>query len=288
VPNSSQPVRSSRLARVAAGLVVLVVVAGVAYLVRSRHMPLLPQPTSCTAVADRQQLPLTVGQADIAATIAGVAARRDLPTRAVTIAFAAALQESKLANLDYGDRDSVGVFQQRPSEGWGTPQQIENPIYASGRFFGALTSVPGYLHMPVYQAAQAVQHSADGYAYGQYAGVAGQLAGAFSGAFPHAFSCYYASSIGKPRLAAASGALTSAFGELGSTPVGDPAVAVRVGRTSEGWAVAAWLIAHASSYGISHVQYLGYEWSAGHGSANWVRERAPTREQAAPTAVVFG
>jgi hypothetical protein len=288
VPNSSQPVRSPRLARVAAGLVVLVVAAGVVYLVRTRHMPLIPEPTSCTAVADKQELPLTVSQAGIAATIAGVAARRDLPTRAVTIAYAAALQESKLANLDYGDRDSVGVFQQRPSQGWGTPAQIENPVYATSRFFGALTSVPGYLHMPVYQAAQAVQRSADGYAYGQYASVAGQLASAFSGVLPHAFSCYYASSTGKPRLAAASDALTSTFGDMGSTPDGDPAMAVRVGRTGEGWAVAAWLIAHASSYGISHVQYMGYGWVAGHGSGNWVRERAPTREQAAPTTVVFG
>lgn len=307
MPNSSQPVRSPRLARGAAALVVLLVVAGVVYLVETKHVPLIPQPTSCTAVADRQQLPLSVSQAGIAATIAGVAARRDLPTRAVTIAYAAALQESKLANLDYGDRDSVGVFQQRPSEGWGTPQQIEDPVYATGRFFSALAAVPGYLRMPVYAAAQAVQRSADGYAYGQYATVAAQLAGAFSGVLPHAFSCYYASSTGKPRLAAASHALTSTFGDLRSKAAGDPAMAIRVGRPSEGWAVAAWLISHASSYGISNVRYFGYEWFAERGSGGWVRQRrsgssaqpsagspappsagSPAPTQAAPTTVVFG
>jgi hypothetical protein len=292
VPNSSQPVRSPRLARSAAVLVVLLVVAGVVFLVKGKHVPLLPQPTSCTATAGKQQLPLTVSQADIAAIIAGVAARRDLPTKAVTIAYAAALQESKLSNLSYGDRDSVGVFQQRPSEGWGTTRQIENPVYATGRFFAALAAVPGYQRMPVYEAAQAVQHSADGYAYGQYATAGAELAEAFSGAQPHAFSCYYARPAGKPRLAAARRALISTFGDLNSQQVGDPAMAIRVVRPREGWALAAWLIANASSYGISDVRYLGYEWLYGHGSGNWIRERpragsrAPA--QAAPATVVFG
>jgi hypothetical protein len=265
-----------------------VVLGLILLLIKTKNMPGIPQPTSCTAVADGQQLPLTVSQAGIAATIAGVAARHELPTRALTIAYAAALQESKLADLPYGDRDSVGIFQQRPSEGWGTTQQIENPVYASDRFFAALTAVPGYLNMPVYQAAQAVQRSADGYAYGQYATVAGQLAGAFYGDSPHAFWCYYASPTGKPRLAAASLALTSTFGHLRSKTAGDPAMSVRVRRASEGWAVAAWLIAHASNYGISNVRYAGFEWVAGHEPGNWIRQAASARAPAAPTAVVFG
>lgn len=274
MPNSPQPVRSSRLARVAAALVVLLIMAGVYYVVKVKHVPLIPQPTSCTAVADRQALPLTVSQAGIAATIAAVAARHDLPIRAVTIAYAAALQESKMADLNYGDRDSLGVFQQRPSMGWGTPQEIMNPVYASGRFFAALVAVPGYLRMPVYEAAQAVQRSADGYAYDQYATVGAQLASAFYGVEPHALSCYYASPTGKPRLAAAAAALTSAFGYLRSDRADDPAMAIRVDRSSLGWAVAAWLISHASSYGISDVRYLGYEWFATQASGSWVRQRA--------------
>ena len=77
-----------------------------------------------------------------------------MPPRAVAIAYATALQESKLTNLHYGDRDSVGVFQQRPSEGWGTTKQIEDPVYATDRFFEALAAVRGYLRMPIYAAAQ--------------------------------------------------------------------------------------------------------------------------------------
>jgi hypothetical protein len=288
VPKSFQPVRSPRLARSAAAAVVTLVVLGVVYLVAIKHVPLIPQPTSCTAVADRQALPLTVGQAGIAATIAGVAARRDLPVRAVAIAYATALQEAKLSNPNYGDRDSVGVFQQRPSQGWGTKQEIENPVYASGRFFAALTAVPHYLKLPVYEAAQAVQRSADGAAYGQYATVGAQLADAFYGGARHAFSCYYAGSVGKPRLSAADQALTGAFGDLHRQVAGDPAIAVRPRRPAEGWAVAAWLISHASSYGINYVRYSGFEWHARKDSGRWGRARAPVQAQAAPASVVFG
>ncbi len=117
-------------------------------------------------------IPLDTDQAGIAATIAGVAARHRLPQRAVTIALAAALQESQLQNLDYGDRDSVGVFQQRPSQGWGTTAELEDPVYATTKFFAALVRVPGYTKMPVDQAAQDVQHSADGSAYEQWVGMA--------------------------------------------------------------------------------------------------------------------
>jgi hypothetical protein len=296
VPNSPLPARPVRLARGAAVLVVLLVLAGVLYLVETKHVPLIPEPTSCTAMAGKQQVPLTVGQAEIAATIAGVATRRDLPARAVTIAYAAAMQESKLSDPDYGDLDSVGVFQQRPSEGWGTAKQILDPVYASRRFFGALVAVPNYLRMPIYAAAQAVQRSADGYAYGQYSGVAGQLASAFYGVQPHAISCYYASSTGKRRLAAATHALSATFGRLPSGAVGDPEMSIRVPRAREGWAVAAWLISHASSFGITNVRYRGYEWFARRASGDWSRQRTPAGQatqsaahaQAAPTTVEFG
>ena len=132
-----------------------------------------------------QAVDLSPEQAEVAATIAGVAARHRLPRQAVTIALAAALQESKLHNLDYGDRDSVGIFQQRPSEGWGSATELQDPVYATTKFYAALTKVHGYATMPVYQAAQAVQHSADGSAYQQWTDIAGQLTGYFTGKSPH-------------------------------------------------------------------------------------------------------
>jgi hypothetical protein len=288
VPNSPQPVRSSRRARIAAGVVVLIVVTGVTYLLTTKHSPLQPQPTECAVAAGSEEVQLTASQAAIAATIAGVAVRRDMPVRAVTIAYATALQESKLTDLAYGDRDSVGVFQQRPSEGWGTARQIEDPVYASDRFFTALAAVPHYQRLPVYQAAQDVQHSADGSAYGQYATLGAQLAGAFSGAQPHALWCYYAGPPGKAKLPAAAHGLASTFGPLHLSRLGDPRLVVRVGRAAAGWAIAAWLISHADSYGIRDVRYRGYEWLRGHGAGKWVPRPASSRTPADPDAVVFG
>ena len=120
------------------------------------------------ATGDHQSILLDTEQGSIAATIAGVAHRQAMPPVAVTVAYAAAMQESKLHNLNYGDRDSVGVFQQRPSEGWGQRQHLEDPVYATTKFFRALRPGARYQQLPVYQAAQAVQHSADGAAYKQY------------------------------------------------------------------------------------------------------------------------
>jgi hypothetical protein len=267
---------------------VVLAVAGVVLLLTTKHVPLVPEPTACVVGDGRQDLQLSVSQAGIAATIAGVAAHRDMPVRAVTIAYAAALQESKLTNLDYGDLDSVGVFQQRPSEGWGTPRQIEDPVYASTRFFAALAAVPGYQHMQVYQAAQAVQHSADGFAYDQYASVGATMASAFAGTTPRALWCFYSSPAGKAQLSAATRELTITFGNLPTSRAGDPAIAVHVRRSREGWAVASWLISHASVYGISNVRYGGYEWLRGHGTGRWQREPAKARTPAAPDVVVFG
>jgi len=123
-------------------------------------------PTSACAVASPSgRLRLSVEQAQNATTIAAVAKRDGLADRAVTVALAAALQESKLRNVAYGDLDSLGLFQQRPSQGWGAPAQLLVPSYAAGAFYAALVKVPGWGAMPVADAAQAVQRSAAGDAY---------------------------------------------------------------------------------------------------------------------------
>jgi len=288
VPRKRKPARRDRRPGTAAGLVIVVIAAVIGYLALKPSHPVSPRLTGCSAGPDGQGLELTPSQAAIAATIAGVASDRHLPPRAVAIAYATALQESKLQNLHYGDRDSVGVFQQRPSEGWGTTSQIEDPVYATDRFFEALTSVPRYLRMPIDVAAQAVQHSADGSAYGQYAGMANELATAFSGTEPHAVWCTYGSAPGKARLRAADLALTHAFGPLPRQQSGDPAETITVPDTPQGWAVTAWLVSNAPDYGITFVQYQGYQWFGFHGPGKWTAQPASTSARAAPGAVVFG
>jgi hypothetical protein len=258
-------------------LLVLLALAITAYIVVKQVKPIL-MGSGCEADAHGQSMPLDPEQASIAATIAGVAQDEALPPDAVTVAYAAALQESKLHNLDYGDRDSVGVFQQRPSEGWGPRSKLQDPVYATATFFRALKGVPGYQRLPVYKAAQAVQHSADGAAYQQYSGQATRLSLAFTGDRARAVWCWSPSQpSGRARLGAASKSLAHAFGPVGSTVADPPAVGdtllVRAPGRDAGWAMAVWLVTHAQEYRISDVRYAGYEWQASAGSDGWTRDR---------------
>jgi len=228
----------------------------------------------CQAGTGGNALPVDLGQAPVAATIAGVAARMGLPTRALEIAYAAALQESKLTNLPGGDRDSVGVFQQRPSQGWGTVAQLQDPQYAATAFFKALVKVPGYLSIPQYQAAQDVQHSADGYAYEQWQSTAAQLAIAYT-ARPHSVTCWYTPSrAGHPQVASVETRMAEVFGPAGRGGVltrvstGRSGIIVTV-RAEKGWTVANWLMSHASMYGLTKVSYDGWTWSASLTESSW-------------------
>ena len=124
-----------------------------------------------------------------AQTISQSATGLGLPHHAVTVALAAAFQESTLHNLTHGDRDSVGLFQQRPSQGWGTPTQLLDTSYASEAFLRALSQVQGWDVMPVTEAAQSVQHSAAPGAYASWETEARALARAVTGEVPNALSC---------------------------------------------------------------------------------------------------
>jgi hypothetical protein len=121
-------------------------------------------------------------QVSIAATIVEVGATKGIPRWGRIVALATAMQESQLRNLPYlgenNDHDSIGVFQQRPSQGWGTPEQLTDPAYQAGRFYDKLLTVLGWQEMPLTQAAQAVQVSAYPSAYAKWTGDAILLADA--------------------------------------------------------------------------------------------------------------
>jgi cell wall-associated NlpC family hydrolase len=95
-----------------------------------------------------------------AQTLVQIAVERRLPRRAAVIAMSTAIVESELTNVRYGDRDSLGLFQQRPSQGWGSLAQVLNPAYAAGTFYDRLLAVPGWATLPAGVAAQTVQASA--------------------------------------------------------------------------------------------------------------------------------
>jgi cell wall-associated NlpC family hydrolase len=118
-------------------------------------------------------------QTDNAQTITQVAAARGLPRRAAVIAVSAAIVESQLRNVDHGDRDSLGLFQQRPSQGWGPPAELLNPVLAAGKFYEALLTVPRWIRQPPGVAAQAVQRSAYPHRYAPAETAAAALVGHF-------------------------------------------------------------------------------------------------------------
>ncbi|WNI26886.1 hypothetical protein [Streptomyces sp. ITFR-16] len=231
---------------------------------------------------------LTPEQASNAATISAVGTTRGMPERAVTIALATALQESGLRNIEHGDRDSLGLFQQRPSQGWGTEKEILDPVYSAGKFYQRLAEVPGYSRLPLTEAAQRVQRSGFPQAYAKHEPDAALLAAALTGRTPGALDCV------PPRTTAGTGdaskvrdALVRVFGKgvlpdaadrareapaAGATAPDALAVPVRpVRRSAEGgapqhgWELAHWAVAQSEALGVEEVAYAGRVWRAGSG-----------------------
>jgi hypothetical protein len=256
--------RISRALVALVGVIAVVVAVGIAF---DRGIGPLPNPEGCAARVAGQVVDLTTEQAQNASVIAAIGVRRGLPARAVSIALATAYQESKLVNLDHGDRDSLGLFQQRPSQGWGTARQIENPYYAANRFYDELVKVHGYAHMRITDAAQEVQRSGYPDAYSAHAEDARALASALTGYSPAKFSCVVHAPRGtgaSPRLLRRD--LGHAFGPLRVRMHRDT-VSVGVPDTVHGWAVAHYLVAEAERLGVAEVAYDGRAWSAGAASS---------------------
>jgi hypothetical protein len=224
-----------------------------------------PSPPACTVTtATGQKYTLTPDQAQNAAIIAAVSFSRNLPDHAVTVALAVAMQESELQNLPYGDRDSLGLFQQRPSQGWGTPAQLVDPAYAASAFYGRLVQIPGWQALPVTQAAQAVQLSGAPDAYATWEGEARAWAVALTGETPAGVSCH---------LSGFGGAAPapSALGQALASQMGANLLGVPLG-SKVGWQTAAWVVAHAYNYHVKRVSFAGRTWHTQ--SGKWTQEAA--------------
>ncbi len=314
---TTDPLRSrnerGRAARVLVLVLVIAVVVAGWLLVRLGVGP-LPDPEGCTAQVGDRRVELSLEQAENAALIAAAAVRRDLPARAASIALATAFQESKLRNIAYGDRDSLGLFQQRPSQGWGTREQVLDPRYAANAFYDALVKIDGYRDMRITEAAQAVQRSGFPEAYEEHAPGARVLASALTGWSPATFACVVdrpdvgQQSMGAtgltPRAEKVRQALESAFGDLalggfapggvtsghmpGSTHYDGRAVDVFVRPVTEdnrrlGWAMASYLVAHAARLDVQHVIFDGRIWSSGlRSEAGWRDYRPRSAADADP------
>jgi hypothetical protein len=227
---------------------------------------------ACVVRADGE-VTLDATQMANAATITAIGIRRKMPERAVVIALATAFQESKLENIEHGDRDSLGLFQQRPSQGWGTPEQVSDPRYAAAKFYAALKKVKGYDKMRVTDAAQRVQRSAYPEAYEKWADESAVLAKALMGRATGAVECTVS---GEPvqRGAAAATALLDALrldwgkGLAGVAGIKEAGLTFPVKDPSSGWRYAHWLVSHAGDSGLERVRFADLEWTAPEGK--WV------------------
>jgi hypothetical protein len=142
-------------------------------------LPAQDQLTPVGTSGPQTWMPITEARWDNAKTIVHEAIKKHMGLRAAVIAVATSMQESTLLNLSYGDSDSLGLFQQRPSCGWGTAGQIQHPSYAAGAFLNALhdyqASNPAWAHEPLWQAAQGVQASGFPSAYAKWEAQAAHL-----------------------------------------------------------------------------------------------------------------
>ncbi len=261
-------------------LVVAVVVAGLAAFRTVTQTLFVP---GCDATASGSTVSFSPEQTANAALISAVSVKRGLPLRAATIALATAIQESKLRNLTVGDRDSLGLFQQRPSQGWGTREQILDPVYATNAFYDALVKVKGYESMPITVVAQQVQRSAFPEAYADHEQEGRVLASTLTGRSPAGLVCRLRPA---QQVVAGRDVVADLAAQLGVTAAAGGSQVTLTGPDAEGaWATGHWAVARAEAYGIDRVQVGDRVWQRGDGDS--AKTWSVPATAAAPSAVTI-
>jgi hypothetical protein len=236
----------------------------------------------CTADVGATHAQIDNEQARWTTLMAAIAQRRGLPPRATTIAIATAFQESRIHNLDYGDRDSVGLFQQRPSQGWGTREQILDPEYAINTFYNSLAKVDGYEAMIITDAAQQVQRSGFPGAYAHHEDYARALASALRGYSAAAFSCTI-NPTGSGRVDEVRDDIRDAYGDIvvrtGEARVDVPLSGVAPDVDARGWSLAHYAVGNASRLEIASVSFDGLRWTAEDSPAGWMPDASARPDQ---------
>jgi hypothetical protein len=241
-------------------LVLLVVAAvGLFAVLRDRGLTSpVPGQQRCVATADGRSVVLDLEQARLTSVIVGLSVRRGLAPRAASIAMATVYQETGIRNLDHGDRDSVGLFQQRPSQGWGTAEQLQDPYYATRRFYEALVKVRGWENGDINDVAQRVQRSGHPEAYRDHEADGRVLASVFTGHSPAGLSCLERAN----RAGNAEGLVATVEKALGPVDheVAPGTVTLEVGQPRLAWAYAHAAVANASRYGVTGVTVGNRSW----------------------------
>lgn len=249
--------------RVLPALTSLFLAAGLAGCTGTTDELLRPKPTGCYFETGDDTVHLTAEQTANAATIAAVGIRDGMDEHAVQVAITTVMQESELINVDYGHDDSLGLFQQRPSMGWGTEEELLDPVYASFKFYEKLRRTDGWRDMRLAEAAQAVQVSAYPELYEKWEDEAVVIAAVLAGGQGSGLRCVS----DRPEGAVAEAeALADAYAyHWGGSVSGvdGPVVTIAPEDDAAGWNRAAWAVSRAYDHGIASVEYGGLVWVPG-------------------------
>ncbi len=224
----------------------------------------VPGQQRCVATANGRSVVLDLDQAHYASIIVGLSVKRGLPPRAASIAMATVYQETGIRNLDYGDRDSVGLFQQRPSQGWGTEKQLMDPFYSTGKFYDALVKIDNWRTDDINDVAQKVQRSGHPEAYRDHEADARVLASALTGRSPAGFNCLDRTGAAGD-LDGLAKSLRKTFGKLDVSTDHDQAtgiskITVNAKNTDDAWAYAHHAVANAKYFGVTGVKVADRQW----------------------------
>ena len=218
----------------------------------------VPGQQRCVATASDRSVAIDLDQAHYTSIIVGLSVKRGLPARAASIAMATVYQESGIRNLEYGDRDSVGLFQQRPSQGWGTAKQLLDPYYATGKFYDALVKIKNWETDDINDVAQKVQRSGYPEAYRDHEPDARVLASALTGHSPAGFSCLEREgNPGKPTALVAS--IEKTFGKVDDQVQGK-LITIDANSATLAWAYAGHALANSKLYGVTSIKVDGRQW----------------------------
>ena len=243
---------------IALALLIAIGVGGFLFL-RSRGLTgPSPGQQRCVASANERSVSIDLEQAQYASIIVGLSVKRGLPPRAASIAMATVYQETGIRNLDYGDSDSVGLFQQRPSQGWGTRKQLLDPYYATNKFYDALVKIEDWQNGDITEVAQQIQRSSYPDAYSDHEDDARVLASALTGHSPTGFSCLEREgNPGKTRALVSS--IEKTFGKV-HDQTREKVIGIDAGSSTLAWAYGSYALANSQRYGVVSVKVGGHQW----------------------------
>ena len=242
-----------------AGVLLVLAAVGAFSALRSRGLAgPVPGQQRCVATAGDHAVVLDLEQARLTSIIVGLSVRRGLAPRAASIAMATVYQETGIRNLDHGDRDSVGLFQQRPSQGWGTVDQLQDPYYATRKFYEALVKVDGWQQGDINDVAQRVQRSGYPDAYRDHETDARTLASVLTGQSAAGLTCLErAGRKGRPDQLLT--AMEKSLGDVDARRDGTT-LTLDAGREKLAWAYAHYAVANAAGFGVTTVTAGDQTW----------------------------